>query len=48
LGPDRRAPEVVSASPPRGKAPSEADSPFAKLGALREALERRAKEKSPP
>jgi ATP-dependent RNA helicase SUPV3L1/SUV3 len=45
-GPDRRTPEVISAAPPRGKGSSEADSPFAKLGALREALERRAKEKS--
>jgi ATP-dependent RNA helicase SUPV3L1/SUV3 len=45
-GQDRRAPEVISAAPPRAKGASEVDSPFAKLGALREALERRAKEKS--
>ena len=40
---ERRAPEVVSAAPPR-KVGADPDSPFAALGALRDALEKRGKE----
>jgi len=45
-GDDRRAPEVHSAAPPRKGGGIDPDSPFAKLGALREQLEKRAKEPS--
>lgn len=44
--PERRTPQVHSAAPPRNKATVDPDSPFAALGALREALERRAREPS--
>jgi ATP-dependent RNA helicase SUPV3L1/SUV3 len=40
---ERRKPEVHSAAPPR-RVGIEADSPFAALGALRDALAKRAKE----
>ncbi len=43
---DRRTPEVHSAAPPRKSGGVDPDSPFAKLGALREQLEKRAKEPS--
>jgi ATP-dependent RNA helicase SUPV3L1/SUV3 len=42
---DRRKPEVHTAAPPR-RAGVEADSPFAALGALRDALAKRSKESS--
>jgi len=42
---ERRAPEVISAAPPR-KAGTDPDSPFAALVELREALEKRGKESS--
>ena len=42
---ERRAPEVISAAPPR-KAGTDPDSPFAALGELRDALEKRGKESS--
>jgi ATP-dependent RNA helicase SUPV3L1/SUV3 len=42
---DRRKPEVHSAAPPR-RVNMEADSPFAALGALRDALAKRGKESS--
>lgn len=45
-GDDRRAPEMHSAAPPRKGGGVDPDSPFAKLGALREQLEKRAKEPS--
>ena len=44
-GGERRAPEVISAAPPR-KAGTDPDSPFAALGELRDALEKRGKESS--
>ncbi|MGI9403720.1 MAG: helicase, partial [Hyphomicrobium sp.] len=40
---ERRAPEVISAAPPR-KGGADPDSPFAALGELRDALEKRGKE----
>jgi ATP-dependent RNA helicase SUPV3L1/SUV3 len=40
---ERRTPEVISAAPPR-KAGADPDSPFAALGELRDALEKRGKE----
>jgi hypothetical protein len=40
---EHRAREVISAAPPR-KAGTDPDSPFAALGELREALEKRGKE----
>lgn len=43
---DRRAPQVMSAQP-RKKGAIDPDSPFAALGALKETLERRSKEKNP-
>lgn len=42
---ERRKPEVISAAPP-SRGGMDADSPFAALGALRDALEKRAKEGS--
>jgi len=42
---ERRAPEVISAAPPR-KGGTDPDSPFAALGELRDALEKRGKESS--
>lgn len=42
---ERRKPEVHSAAPPRKGAGTETDSPFAALGALREALAQRSKDK---
>ncbi len=44
---ERGPPEVRHAAPPRKGGTADPDSPFAQLGALREALEKRAKEKSP-
>lgn len=43
----RRGPEMISAAPPR-KGGADPDSPFAKLMALREAMEKQSKEKSSP
>lgn len=43
----RGPPEVRHAAPPRKTGTADPDSPFASLGALREALEKRTKEKSP-
>jgi ATP-dependent RNA helicase SUPV3L1/SUV3 len=43
----RGPPEVRHAAPPRKTGAADPDSPFASLGALREALEKRTKEKSP-
>lgn len=43
---ERGPPEVRHAAPPRNKG-ADPDSPFASLSALREALEKQAKEKSP-
>jgi ATP-dependent RNA helicase SUPV3L1/SUV3 len=44
-GGERRTPEVISAAPPR-KAGTDPDSPFAALGELRDALDKRGKESS--
>lgn len=45
-GSERRTPGVVSAAPPGKKSGGAQDSPFAALGALREALEKQSKESS--
>ena len=45
-GREDRRPEVHSAAPPRKSGGIDPDSPFAKLGALREQLEKRTKETS--
>ncbi len=44
---ERGPPEVRHAAPPRKSGAADPDSPFASLSALREALEKRSKEKSP-
>ncbi|MDP1909184.1 MAG: helicase, partial [Hyphomicrobium sp.] len=44
---DRQAPMMRSASPPSKKGGVDPDSPFAQLGALREALAKQAREKNP-
>jgi ATP-dependent RNA helicase SUPV3L1/SUV3 len=45
---ERRSPVQHSAAPPRKKGAADADSPFAALGALRDALAKQAEEKTTP